>query len=331
MFGANRARLEAAGAGLEATTFDRDRTQLVLAAEIARNYVRLRASQQQYAITLQNLRIQQETLKITQGQRDEGAVSDLDVVRAQAQVNGTMARLPQIRTASVSFINRLNVLTGHAPGTLDEVLNKVRMIPSMPPALVIATPVAVIAQRPDVSVAERRLAQATALSAAAIADFYPKLSLQGFFGVQHSQLYGVTSPWSATVTALLPLLNFGKLSSQADAADARKEQALYVYQQTILLALEEAENSLSGYLSELNRRKSLQLVAAQQAKAADIAREQYKAGIAAQIDLLVAERNRLDADNDVILSQQQVAENLILLYRSLGASWKEEDKPKPTE
>lgn len=319
LFGAGRRRLEAAGASVEAAQYEEAQARIMLAAEVARNYVRLRATQKQYAITQKNLEMQQQTLTVTQGQRSEGAVSNLEVARASAEVKATEARLPQLKTSIALLVNHLNVLAGQPPGVWDDVLKPFHPLPVAPRTLVLNTPVNTIASRPDVQAAERRLAQTSALSAAAIADFYPRLSLQGFFGTQHSSLYGTASPWSGTASALLPLLDFGKLVSASHAADARQEQALLTYQQTVLQSLEEVENNLVSYLNELKRHSSLITVAANQATAATIAAEQYRVGVAAQIDLLVAERNRLDAQNDVVLSEAAIAENIILLYRSLGA------------
>ncbi len=326
LFGGNRRLREAAGAEFQAVEADASQTRLALIAEVARNYVRLRAAQQQFAITQRNLNLQKDTLAVTKGQRKEGAVSDLDVARAEAQAVATKARLPQIKASISSLLNRLSILTGEQPGTLNQMLSNVKAVPKTSPKFVMDAPVNAIANRPDVKAAERRLAKATSLSAAAVADFYPKLSLQGFFGIYHSELYGSVSPWSTTASALLPLLNFGKLTSQSNAADARTEQALSTYKQTVLLAMEEVESSLSNYINELNRHDSLVLVAKHQAKAAKIAREQYKSGVLVQIDLLLAERSLLDAENDVVLSEQAVAEDLILLYRALGDSG-EEQKP----
>jgi NodT family efflux transporter outer membrane factor (OMF) lipoprotein len=324
LFGSNRRRKEAAGAEVQAVEADSNQTKLAVITEVASNYSKLRAFQQQYDITAKNLNMQRETLEITKGQRKEGAISDLDVTRAQAQVDETDARLPQIKAAINSALNRISILTGEQPGNLNSLLDGAKAIPTIPPQLVITSPVKAISNRPDVKAAERRLAEATALSAAAIADFYPKLSLQGFFGLQDSTIYGNSSPLNVTASALLPLLNFGKLTSQSKAADARKEQALLNYKQTVLLAMEEVESRLSNYLNELNRHASLLSVAEHQAKAVEIAREQYKAGISAQIDLLVAERSLLDAGNDIVLSEQASAEDLIQLYRALGEGWSQE-------
>lgn len=321
LFGENRRRKEAAAAALQAAMAERDRTQLNLLSDVARAYVRLRTAQKQREIIERNLTLQRGTLDVTKGQREEGAISDFEVVRAQAQVNATTARLPQIDTQITAAFNRLSVLTGEKPGKLNDLLKTPQPIPHADKAVVISTPIETVATRPDMRIAERRLAESAALSNAAFAQFFPKLTLEGFFGRQHSDLYGSISPWSASLNALFPLLNFGRISAQVNAADARQQQALYTYQQTLLLALEETENALTAYLNEQNRAQVLRATSADQARAAEIAREQYKAGVATQLDLLTAENSLLDAENEVALSEAATADNLVLLYRALGMPW----------
>jgi outer membrane protein TolC len=220
-------------------------------------------------------------------------------------------------------MNRLNILCGQDPGALNHLLSAAQALPQVPQSVVIATPISAIERRPDVRAAERRLAEAAALSNAAFAEFFPKISLSGFLSTESSLQYGSGNPWSAAVNGVLPLLNFGRIRAGVNAADARQNQAFYNYQQTILLALEETENALTSYLNEQKRRDSLAVAAAEQDKAAIIAREQYKAGVASQLDLLTAEENKLDAENDLALSDAAVAENLITLYRALGENMRE--------
>lgn len=317
--GGNKRRREAARANTGLNEADRDRLRLDLRAEVAINYIRLRGAQKQYALTLRNQTMQRDTLTITEGQRAEGAISDLDVVRAGAQLDATTARLPTIRTALVAALNRLSVLTGEDYDRLDQLLGASANIPSVPAQVAVTAPLTTLADLPEVHAAERRLAQAAALSNAAFAELFPKLSLEGFLGLQRSDLYGSLSPWSATINGLVPLLNFGRIRAGIDEADARQKEAYENYQQSVRLAVEGTENALTAYLGERRRAASLASAAIGQARAADIAREQYKSGVAGQLDLLVAERSQLDAENDLTQSQAEVAEDLVRLYRAMGA------------
>ncbi len=317
-FGGNRRRVRAAKAGIEASQFQRDQLRLTLISDIARNYIQLRAAQTQRALTLRNLELQRDTLTMTNAEYGEQLVSDLEVARARAQVYATAARLPRIKSTMIAATNRISVLLGENPGKHRDLMDAAQPIPEVPMRVALGTPVSVIRQRPDVKAAERQLAGATELSGAAFAQLFPRLSLDAFFGLRHSDLYGSLSPWSGTLNALLPLLNFGGIRSQIDAAEAREQQALHAYEQSILLALEDVENNLTGYLTEQSRQQALSQAAQAQGRAAEVARAQYRAGEAPQLDLLVAQSNALDAESELVASRQAAAENLILLYRALG-------------
>jgi NodT family efflux transporter outer membrane factor (OMF) lipoprotein len=318
LFGGTRRRSEAASANVAASAEDVAQARLNLLANIALNYSHLRAAQALRDLTLRNLNIQRDTLGVTRALRKAQDVTELDVARVQAQNAATEARLPQIRTQIYAAIYRLSVLTGQPPAALSELLMPEKPMLLLPDNLVVSSPVATIAQRPDVHAAERRLAQASALSNAAFADLFPKISLSAFFGTRRSEFFGALSPWSATADAMLPLLDFGRLRAQMHGADARQEQAFYLYKQAVLTALEDAEGTMNAYINERNRSELLHKVATEQARAVTIAREQYGAGIVTQLDLLDAERNQLDTESNWVLSLQAATDNLIGLYRALG-------------
>jgi multidrug efflux system outer membrane protein len=321
--GGNKRKLEASRAGIEAAEQDRAQTELMMQAEIARNYIELRSNQQQYKITQQNLEMQNYALTVTAAQRELGAISDFELARAKAQVQDTAARLPPLQKAMDAAINRLSVLTDSAPQTLQPMLMETKPIPNLSATAVVGMPLDVIAHRPDVHGAERRLAQAAALRNAAFADYFPKISLQGFWGRQHSDFFGGGSLWSAAINGALPILDFGAIRSQVNLADAKQKEAFYTYRQTVFRALEDTDNAITAYLTEIQRRDHLRQEAESFDKAAEIALEQYKVGTATQLDLLVAERDKLDADTQLAVSDAAVAENLILLYRALGENWEE--------
>ena len=324
LFGGDRRQSEAAEYETEQTEAQKANTRRVLISDVARNYVRLRSLQKQAELTQKNLDLQLNTLKITEAQRERKIVSDLDLMRAQAQVDTTSAAYPQIIAQESETISRLFVLINDKQGILRDKLKDIQPIPNLPEPAVTMQPAEVIRNRPDVRAAERALARATALTGAAFADFFPKLSLQGFLGASHSQVYGGLQPWNAVANATMPLLSFGKIQSGLDSANARQQQAFYSFQQSILLAIEDVEVRMSAYRTELERREHLIKAAGEQAKAAMIAREQYLAGILPQLDLIDAQRNALNAENDLAASEGQLSQNLVLLYAALGESDKTE-------
>ncbi len=329
IFGGNRRRSEAAAAGTEAAIADSDATRLRLIAEVSRNYVRLRGLQQQRALTQRNIALQQETVKITQAQFNERVVSRLDVLRARTQLGNTRTLIPQIDAEIYASINRITVLLGEKVKNVKGMLSAAKDIPSFPTSVVNNTPVTTLHLRPDIRAAERRLAQATALTGAAFSGFFPKLSLEGFFGSGDSSVYGSSNPWNITVGALMPLLNFGRIQAQVDTADAQQRQAYHFFKQSVLLAIEEVEVGYTGYFRESERRDMYSAVAREQTEAAYIAKQQYLNGIAPQLDLLNAEQNALSAETSYVIAKTAAADNIVRLYTALAVAGRSEIK-KPT-
>ncbi|MGE0753608.1 MAG: efflux transporter outer membrane subunit [Alphaproteobacteria bacterium] len=329
LFGGNRRRDEAAHYNVMAANASMQQVRLVLISDVARNYVRLRGLQKQLELTNSNLGLQSDAQEVTQGRRDENMVSQLDVVRARAQTQTTKARIPQIKAEINAVANRLAVLTASNPKAIREFVSSAAPIPAMPESLPMNIPIETIRSRPDVRTAERQLAEATALSGAAFAEFFPKISLEGFFGRNFSDVYGNLSPWNVTLNSLLPILHFDRISAGVDAAEARQEQAYHNFQQAVLLAVEDVEVNLYNYLSEQERLVSLNAVARAQRDAATIAREQYGSGIASQLDLLDAQRGALDAETQQVTSETLIAENLVLLLTALSDGHHKEDDNQP--
>lgn len=319
-FGKNVHRNEAAMASVEASEEDFAQGKLNLIADVARNYSHLRAAQQQRELTLRNLRTQRNTLRVTRALREAQDVTELDLAHVEAQIAATEARLPQFRTDEKAAINRITVLTGQQPGALRQLLLPKMPMLALPQDIIVLAPLATIQQRPDVHAAERRLAQTSALSNSAFAALFPKILISGFFGANHSDTFGRLPSWSATANAILPLLDFGRIRTQINSADARQEQAFHTYNQAVLIALVDTENNLNAYIDERKRSVLLKHVVIKQARALNIAREQYKGGIVSQLDLLDTERNHLDAENSWVLSQRTATDNLIGVYHSLGQS-----------
>lgn len=217
-------------------------------------------------------------------------------------------------------LNRLNVLIGDAPGSKDAALKTQADIAPLDGKVLVSAAATVLAERPDVRAAERRFAASISASDAATRALFPNISLLGFFGVQDTP-FGTSSPWSLGAGLVQPILNFGSITAQIDAADARQQQAYLAYQQTVLEALEDMENALSSYLNETDRNKALHDAMDQNRKAARLAKGQYINGYSALLDVLVAERNVLDAEANVTASDIKLRQDLIHVYTAAGGGW----------
>ena len=164
--------------------------------------------------------------------------------------------LPTWQTARDVALNRLNVLLGHPPGSRDALLEQGGELQPLDQQVLVAAPAKVLASRPDVRAAERRYAASLSAKDAASAELFPDISLTALFGAQSATPFSAT-PWGIGVGLVQPVLNFGRIESQIDSADAQQKQAFLAYQQTVLEALENMENALSGYGHEAARNVSL--------------------------------------------------------------------------
>lgn len=321
VFGKNRARAGEAAAIAQSVEADAQALTVTLLAEVARDYFELRNEQEQIRITRENLETQQKTLELIRAQKAGALSSDLDVERAAAQVSTTSAQLPALEAALAATRHRLAVLMGETPESLaDPALDQPGTPRPVSSAVVVAAPARVLANRPDIRAAERRFAASIAASDAATRAFFPTLSLTALFGVQDSTAFS-TQPWSIGAGLVQPILDFGRIQAQVDAADARQTQAFLTYQQTVLEALEDMENALASYLQETRRQHDLDLAANENRRAVILANEQYKAGYSGLLDLLVAQHDALAAQSALAASDAQLRKNLVAIYTAAGGGW----------
>lgn len=327
VFGKNQAKMRQSNAILESQEASRDAVKVALMAEVARNYFDMRNYEKQIEITQQNLVTQQKTLSIIQAQAKGAIASDLDVQRAIAQVATTEAQLPILRTSFDAARNRMSVLTGTPPGSKDELLKTPQTLAPLDPQILISAPATVLRNRPDIRAAERSFAASISAKDVAKAQIFPTISLLGLFGVQDSStLY--TKPWSMGVNLTQPLLNFGRIESLIDAADAQEKQAFLSYQQSVLTALEDMENALSSYGNETRRNQLLTQAVASNRKAEQLASKQFSSGFIGLLDVLVAQRNLLDAESALASSDAKLRNDLVGIYAASGGGWQMEPSKK---
>ncbi len=318
IFGANRKAADAARALVKGAEADHRAVLLSLSAEVARNYVEARSAQQLLAITERNIKSQRSTLEITQSRARAGLVSELDVAQARSLYLDTTARLPALKTAYSSAVNRLNTLTGNLPDAVDPLLAEAKKLPLPKRAMMLATPAQVIEQRPDVQSALATLSAATSLHESAYARLFPNISISGLFGIQNASTLPASAIWSAASGITMPILNFGRLRAGIDAADAREAQALAAYEQAVLQALEDVESSLSAYLNEDARRIVLAKTVESNRSTVALADERYKKGISAFIDVLSAQKTLFESESALAESEASVSRRAIALYKALG-------------
>jgi NodT family efflux transporter outer membrane factor (OMF) lipoprotein len=326
LFGRIRRRVEASTAQFEATIEDYRDVLVSLYAEVALNYVDARALQQRLDFARQNVVAQRESLELTRDRFDAGLTSALDVAQAEQNLAQTESSIPTLQTGLNAALNRLAVLLGEQPGALhDELMTDGREIPAVPTDITTGVPADILRRRPDVRRAERQLAAQTALIGVAKADLYPTFSISGFVEAVAGSFSGMFEEesvgWGVIPGFRWDLFQGGKIRNNIRAEEARTEQALLAYQQTILLALEEVEDALVAYDRELVRRERLRDAVDASQRAVDLVRTQYISGLTNFQNLLDTQRSLFRQEDELAVSDGQVVQNLILLNRALGGGW----------
>jgi NodT family efflux transporter outer membrane factor (OMF) lipoprotein len=292
---------------------------------VADGYAQLRGVQARLGLARSTLQSQQETLSIVAEQAEAGLASELDLSRAETQVASAAARIPEQESAERIAIRRLEVLIGANPGTLDEQLSQAAPLPEPPEALNVGIPSEVLRRRPDVRIAERRLAAATARIGVATADLFPRFSLTGSFGFQSQEIgdlpEGDSRFWAIGPSVRWPILDFGRVRSNIAVQDARSEQALAAYEGTVLRALSDVEVALVRLSRERARAEQLDRAAASARRASSVAEELYRAGLLEFLDLLDAQRTQYTAEDAAAQADAAIVSDTVALYRALGGGW----------
>jgi outer membrane protein, multidrug efflux system len=316
---------EAANAEAAAVEARLDDVQITLAAEVARNYFELREQQLELMLAKQNVENFTNVLKITEAKFGAGSVNGLDRARAKSLLDTARATVPQAEAAVVRTIYRLSVLTGKAPGALNNLLEPKASLTRVEIITAIGTPEQLLKRRPDIRAAERELAAATARIGIAIADFYPRITIGGEYGVN------ARSPrdwdqsgnrfWSIGPSIKWAFLDSGAIRARVNQAEARVDAAMAKFDKTVLVALEETENALFAYSQSLTREKALNDSKTAATDAAKLAQLRFDAGASDFLVVLDAERTRIAAERDLAQGTASTATSLVAVYKALAGGF----------
>ncbi|MGH8220657.1 MAG: efflux transporter outer membrane subunit [Steroidobacteraceae bacterium] len=325
LFGGVRRAVEASTAELGAVEYARRDVLVSVLAEVARNYIDARGYQERLAITRRNVAAEQDILDLTRSRYRGGLASDLDAEQASALLTTTEAQLPALETGFAQSVHHLSVLLGENPGAMLENMSQATRIPLTPPVVPVGLPADLLRRRPDVQRAERELAASTAEIGVAEADLFPKISLTGALGVTSTStsnlLEYASRYWSAGPTVQWKLFEGGSLRANVRVQKARAAQALDTYHQTVLVALEDAENALIAYSKEQTRRRSLAQSVQSSEAAFQLSSELYRSGLVDFLNVLDAERTLYSAQEALVGSTESVSLDLVQLYKALGGGW----------
>jgi NodT family efflux transporter outer membrane factor (OMF) lipoprotein len=326
LWGRFRRAVEAADASLDASVENFDDVLVTLVADVATNYVNLRTLDERLRLARENVTEQRKIVEVIKERQEQGKKgTELLSPQMQSQLAQTEAIVPALETSLRQTNNKLCVLLGLPPHDLRPELG-VGAIPAIPPQVVVGIPGELLLRRPDVRRAERNLASQSAQIGVAMADFYPRLVVNGTIGYQASELkdlftknssFGVFGPsltWS--------ILNYGRILNNVRVQDARFYELAAAYQNAALQANLEAENALVAFLRDQDRAAKLAESARTAREAAEVLVTRFRENVSVDYNQLFTTQNfKVQQEDQAALAQGDVALDLIQLYRALGGGW----------
>jgi NodT family efflux transporter outer membrane factor (OMF) lipoprotein len=325
LFGRVRRAVEAADAATLAAVENRHGVALAAVAELAQSYMLLRGTQNRLEIAKRNLRLAEENVELVNKRFGDGVATTLDLAQARAQQATIAATLPPLRTQEAELINIIGLLLGYAPRALEAELHRTRMVPRVPRRVPVGLPGSLVRRRPDVREAEARLHEVTAQTGVAVANFYPDVTLNGAAGVESLHLSNLFSPTSTTFAVgpavSLPIFEGGRLRGTLELRESQQREAAIFFQKTVLRAWKEVDDAMTAYREAQLRRADVARSVTENQAALRAARQRYQEGAIDFLNVITAQAQLLQSENDLADSDTQIATLLVNLYRALGGGW----------
>lgn len=325
LFGRIRRSVQASSAEYQASQEDRTDVMISMYAQVASTYINIRTLQARLETTQKNIQSQKEILGLTKSRYKHGLATGLDVAQAEMVLANTQAEIPPLRIDLEHLMNAVDVLLGSHPGRMKHFLTKPDSIPLPPVEIGTGVPADLLRQRPDIRRAERELAAQTARIGMAEAELYPALALSGslsytaanlddmFTSASRSFLFGPTLRWN--------IFNAGKTRAMIRREEARAQQALVAYELTVLNALSEVADAMTGYREQKIRLRALQDAVQASRDSLHMAQRLYKDGLADFQNVLDAQRSVYAAEDQLDQARGNAALYMVSLYKALGGGW----------
>lgn len=328
-WGRFRRGVESSAASLGSEVANYDTALVSLTAEVARTYTVIRTVEERLRVARANVKSQQRSYQIADVKFRNGAVSELDPAQALTLLRSTESQVPSLESQLRQARNALSVLLGMPPQNLSAMLGT-GTIPDAPPEVAVGIPADLLRRRPDVRFAELQAASQSALIGVARTELYPRLSLVGSLGyvtsdTNQSDLSDIfdsdSFTWSAGPSFSWPILNYGRLKNNVRLQDARYEQLIVNYQNTVLEAAQEVEDGLAGFVGAKASTKFLDQSVVAATRAFNLALIQYREGAVDYQRVVDTQQSMLAAEQSYTNSRGEIALNLIATYKALGGGW----------
>ncbi len=328
-WGRYRRGVESADAALFGTLADYDSALVSLTADVATYYILTMTLLQRIEIARQNIAAQQAALQLAQARFEGGTTTQLDVEQAITVLSNTLAFIPTLQTQLAQARNALAVLLGVPPFTGADILSGASAIPVPPALLAVGIPADLLRRRPDIRSAEYQAKAQGAQIGVAKADLFPAFSLNGTFDFLSTNVGSRLRDmfrWSSREYVAGPavqwnIFNYGRLTNNVRAQDARFQQLLIMYQNTVLTAQQEVENGLVSFLRGQEAATNLGRSAQAARRSYDLALAQYSEGTVDFTTVLTAEQSLLSVQDNLTTTLGNLATSVVSVYRALGGGW----------
>ena len=328
LWGRVRRAVEAAEAESEAVEADWAAARLSLRSELARNYFQLRFLDSELAVVRRNLQLREESRKLVAARVAGGEVTDLDLARAETELEATRAQKLMLERERATYFHALAALTGEVPSQFALPRGGLSSPPKIPPGV----PSQLLSRRPDIVAADRRMQAAAASIGVVKASYLPRITLLGSGGLSSLDADDLFSPTSLFgeigPNIEIPLYNAGRAGVDVDRAFADSDEAVALYRETVLNAFREVEDALSG-IHFLDREiRAHQAAATSAERAARLSRKRYDGGLISFLDVIDAERTSLNEDRELVQAKSARLLQTVQLIQALGGGW---EVPVPSD
>lgn len=331
-WGRLRRSVESSQADLNASVEGYHDALVTLVADVATSYVQIRTFQQRIAYARRNVEIQKGSLGLAEARLREGKSTSLDVKQARSILAQTEASIPPLVIGLRQANDRLCLLLGLPPRDLASCLEEAS-IPTAPAEVSAGIPAELLQRRPDVRRRLREVAAQSAQIGVAEADFYPQVGVTGFLGYAASDIRNLFAENSFT-GLILPnfqwkILNYGRVSNNVRLQDARFQERVLQYQQTVLAAGREVEDALVGFLQYQLQARSLGVSVSEAEGSVQLVQAQYKAGLVDFNRVFTTQAQLVSQQDQLAIARGNIALSLIAVYRALGGGWQSFEKGVP--
>lgn len=326
VFGGLRREREAALAQYQGSQAAEAAARLAVAAETADTYITVRELQARLDVAHKQVQTEQDLLQKVKLLEGKGLAATLQVRQAEGALAEVRATVPVLESALESGMNALDVMLGDAPGTHRAELTAPGIIPRAPQIAGIGSPAELLRRRPDLIVAERRLAASNAHIGVAVAEYYPKFSLDGLIGsatsVSGSQLFSNGASQASGVLGLhWRLFDFGRINAQIDQAKGREAEMLAAYRLAALRATEDVEDAFTELVEHEAQAAELDAAVGSLTGARNASFAAYQGGVVSLIEVLHADEGVLRASDARSQAQAQSARAAVAAFKALGGGW----------